>query len=207
VVAVSVDRGGGIPWHRHHAAWLLLLHGTKRWHLYPPSASPPKAAPRVAAAVHVADDDGHEEWIRSVLPSLPAPQRPLEAVQQRGELLYVPEGWCVKMPPPRFSCLGAPNQVYITISHFVFVRLHDSNLSTRMRLAGWLDGWMQVARDNQRRQRIQHRDWRTSTATGEQRLFTPCNGRGASDGSRCLTKTECNPMRRYVAITGACSLR
>ena len=127
VVAVSVDRGGGIPWHRHHAAWLLLLHGTKRWHLYPPSASPPKVVLR---------DDGHAEWIRSVLPSLPAPQRPLEAVQQRGELLYVPEGWCVQMPLPQFSCLGAPNQVYITLSHFV--RLHDSNLRTCMRPGCWL---------------------------------------------------------------------
>ena len=97
VLAVSGGEGSGIPWHRHHAAWLVLLHGAKRWHLYPPSVHPPGIARRDAAAgpadTEAAADGGHAEWMGTVLPTLPEPERPMEVVQRAGELMYVPEGW------------------------------------------------------------------------------------------------------------------
>ena len=98
VIAVSASDGAGIPWHRHHASWLLLLHGSKRWHLYPPSVHPPGMAPPNPAASDMEEMDssgGHAAWVRSVLPTLGTGQRPLEAVQHPGEILYVPEGWQV----------------------------------------------------------------------------------------------------------------
>ena len=98
VIAVSASAGAGIPWHRHHASWLLLLHGSKRWHLYPPSVHPPgMTSPNPAASDMEATDSsgGHAIWVRSVLPTLGTGQRPLEAVQHPGEILYVPEGWQV----------------------------------------------------------------------------------------------------------------
>ena len=96
VLAVSAGEGSGIPWHRHHAAWLLLLHGAKRWHLYPPSVHPPGIARRDAGVglddAVAAAEGGHAEWMRTVLPTLSESERPMEAVQRAGELVYVPEG-------------------------------------------------------------------------------------------------------------------
>jgi hypothetical protein len=41
------------------------------------------------------DSGGHSAWVRSVLPTLGTGERPLEALQRPGEVLYVPEGWQV----------------------------------------------------------------------------------------------------------------
>ena len=31
----------GLPFHIHGETWLALIHGRKRWFVYPPGASPP----------------------------------------------------------------------------------------------------------------------------------------------------------------------
>jgi len=82
----------GIPFHQHHAAWLHVLHGTKLWHLYPPTYT--------ASSIPGSFDDGsnifrigHSEWIAKVLPTLNQTTKPLEYLQQPGETMYIPEGW------------------------------------------------------------------------------------------------------------------
>lgn len=100
VISVSASENAGIPWHRHHAAWLLLLHGSKRWHLYPPSVHPPGMILHGPISSDLEGEDsssGHAAWVHSVLPSLSTGERPLEVVQRSGEILYVPEGWQVTL--------------------------------------------------------------------------------------------------------------
>ena len=33
----------GLPFHIHGETWLALIHGRKRWFVYPPGAYPPKS--------------------------------------------------------------------------------------------------------------------------------------------------------------------
>jgi tetratricopeptide (TPR) repeat protein len=103
----------GLPFHSHGATWLGLVHGLKKWYIYPPGTGPPRSVyndtrllvPSVKA------------WLRDVLPTLSelpvAPlnsvddddddddddvegergHRPIEYVQVPGEILYLPAGW------------------------------------------------------------------------------------------------------------------
>ena len=89
VVAIGGGNGpSGIPYHRHFSAWMVLLHGKKLWHLYPPETQPPGSDASGAGT-----DVGHAEWMANVLPTLSADARPLEITQLPGETVYVPEGW------------------------------------------------------------------------------------------------------------------
>ncbi|GLI68561.1 hypothetical protein VaNZ11_013027, partial [Volvox africanus] len=88
----------GASWHVDPAltsAWNALLSGRKRWALYPPHVAPP--------GVHL-DDDGEEahtgddgltslQWFLEVYPTLPPGIRPIEFVQNPGEVVFVPGGW------------------------------------------------------------------------------------------------------------------
>ena len=85
--------GSGSPFHTDpHAtsAWNGLLHGRKRWALYPPTMVPP--------GVTVSSDDGYQalkpiRWYVEVYPHLKAHERPIELIQKPGEIIFVPAGW------------------------------------------------------------------------------------------------------------------
>ena len=80
-------QGSGSAWHLdpwNTSAWNALLHGRKRWALYPPSVS---GLPRGVAEATPAD------FFRSVLPSLPSSERPLQCVLEPGETMFLPSGW------------------------------------------------------------------------------------------------------------------
>jgi Cupin-like domain len=103
----------GLPFHLHGETWLGLVHGRKRWFVYPPGYSQP---------VDVQQSFNHlttaYNWYESVYPQLsdleappvesvvtstssttstttasPEGYRPLECVQEAGDLLYLPRGW------------------------------------------------------------------------------------------------------------------
>lgn len=95
VIAISgvkseTSRAGssGIPFHRHHASWLHLLHGTKLWHFFPPDVTPHEDN-----GLAMGGEGGHSEWITTVLPTLDDRDKPFEYVQHAGETVYVPEAW------------------------------------------------------------------------------------------------------------------
>jgi len=82
--------GSGINFHQHTNAFNGLLHGRKRWFLYPPRASPPSYK------------SGMIEWWQTVyVPKLRerhdgglvAGAGLLQCMQERGDLLYVPQFW------------------------------------------------------------------------------------------------------------------
>ena len=82
----------GVQFHRHNDGWNLLLAGRKRWFLYPPARLPVPAFP--------AEELPIRDWLLEFYPGLMtlaegSAARPLECIQREGELLYVPEGWCV----------------------------------------------------------------------------------------------------------------
>ncbi|GLC36015.1 hypothetical protein PLESTB_000529500 [Pleodorina starrii] len=90
----------GASWHVDPAltsAWNALLSGRKRWALYPPHVRPPGV---------VLDDDGNGEeahpaddcltslqWFLEVYPALPPELRPIELLQNPGDVVFVPGGW------------------------------------------------------------------------------------------------------------------
>ena len=94
VIAVGsgTDGGGaggtGIPFHRHHASWLHLLHGSKLWHFYPPDVTPQEDN-----GIAMGGERGHSEWIANMLHTLDDSDKPLEYLQHAGETVYVPEAW------------------------------------------------------------------------------------------------------------------
>lgn len=81
----------GTAFHSHTEAWTALAHGRKRWLFYPPNQSPPAggSGPDTYPAFAITD------WWDRIRPHLngPASNRPIECVQEPGDLMYVPEGW------------------------------------------------------------------------------------------------------------------
>lgn len=85
--------GSGSPFHTDpHAtsAWNGLLYGRKRWALYPPTMIPP--------GVMLYDKDSYAapkpiRWYIEVYPHLKPEERPIELIQEPGEIIFVPAGW------------------------------------------------------------------------------------------------------------------
>lgn len=69
--------GSGAPFHMHSHAVNANLHGRKRWFMY--NATRPQLSNLPAL-----------EFYENVYPALPPADRPLECVQQAGDIMYVP---------------------------------------------------------------------------------------------------------------------
>ena len=97
----------GLPFHSHGPTWLGLVHGIKRWYIYPPGTGPP---PGYYNSTGIVSSVG--AWVSDILPSLmdlpvapmfdlkapPAAKdqqgyRPIEYTQKPGEIVYLPAGW------------------------------------------------------------------------------------------------------------------
>jgi uncharacterized cupin superfamily protein len=77
--------GTGLSFHRHDNAWNGLVWGTKQWLLYQ------------------SEDEKHhtfletwngtrQDFLNDIWPSLPQNQRPLQCYQEKGDLIYIPNG-------------------------------------------------------------------------------------------------------------------
>jgi hypothetical protein len=78
----------GLPFHVHGETWLGLIFGQKRWFIFPPGRG---LANLTAEGWHPLLDSW--TWFREVYPGLSGDDRPMECVQGRGEVLYLPSGW------------------------------------------------------------------------------------------------------------------
>lgn len=87
----------GAPWHTDPAqtsAWNALVKGRKRWAIYPPDSPPPGVSMGK-------NGNGREHalnmtslaWYLHVYPTLAPHQKPIEVIQEEGEVIYVPSGW------------------------------------------------------------------------------------------------------------------
>eukprot|EP00611_Tribonema_gayanum_P022364 TRINITY_DN4471_c0_g1_i4.p1 TRINITY_DN4471_c0_g1~~TRINITY_DN4471_c0_g1_i4.p1 ORF type:complete len:130 (+),score=41.20 TRINITY_DN4471_c0_g1_i4:480-869(+) len=74
--------GSGVAFHMHGPGFSEVLHGAKRWLLYPPRT-------------HFKWDPSATtlQWLTDVYPGLKAHERPLECVIAPGEVLYFPSAW------------------------------------------------------------------------------------------------------------------
>eukprot|EP01100_Stratorugosa_tubuloviscum_P005992 TRINITY_DN261_c0_g1_i1.p1 TRINITY_DN261_c0_g1~~TRINITY_DN261_c0_g1_i1.p1 ORF type:complete len:527 (+),score=221.65 TRINITY_DN261_c0_g1_i1:62-1642(+) len=78
----------------HTSAWNALISGRKRWALYPPHICPPNVKA-------TQDEDGEisynspyvVKWLLQTYPTLPAQWKPIEVIQEPGEIIWVPSGW------------------------------------------------------------------------------------------------------------------
>ena len=96
--------GEGAGFHFHNDAASVLVHGRKRWFMYPPSAWDVIALPKDTGQGSAAAEVGglglvsQRQFFESVYPKVlragaPARMRPHECVQRPGEVMYVPEMW------------------------------------------------------------------------------------------------------------------
>jgi len=76
--------GSGVGFHRHAAAFQYLVHGKKRWWMYPIGQDPP-------GGIH--GSWGIQDWVDKVHPHLLDDMKPLECMQSEGDLIFVPEGF------------------------------------------------------------------------------------------------------------------
>ncbi|XP_078342854.1 bifunctional arginine demethylase and lysyl-hydroxylase PSR-like [Oculina patagonica] len=76
--------GSGVSFHKHADAWNGVIFGRKRWFLYPPQKTPPGG---------VWPSFSQLDWINKVYPNLPPEDKPMECVQEAGEILYLPESY------------------------------------------------------------------------------------------------------------------
>ena len=79
----AAPHNSGVPFHTHNDGFAEVMHGAKRWLLYPPDRSPPHFAPNTTSAA----------WLREVYPTLPAGDAPDECVIYPTDVLYFPNGW------------------------------------------------------------------------------------------------------------------
>ncbi|XP_045165976.2 uncharacterized protein LOC123529639 isoform X2 [Mercenaria mercenaria] len=75
--------GSGVSFHKHADAWNGVIFGKKRWFLYMNSKTPPGG---------VYPGYTQREWYENIYPSLSPYDKPLECIQNPGEILYLPEG-------------------------------------------------------------------------------------------------------------------
>jgi hypothetical protein len=80
----------GSPFHQDPngtSAWNAVTHGHKRWALYPPWMSVPPGAYA----------NGHNpnslKWWTLIYPQLPPHEKPIEFIQNPGDLIFIPSGW------------------------------------------------------------------------------------------------------------------
>ena len=96
--------GEGAGFHFHNDAASVLVHGRKRWFMYPPSAwdviALPKGNEEGSAAAEVGGLGlvSQRQFFEGVYPKVlragaPARKRPHECVQRPGDVVYVPEMW------------------------------------------------------------------------------------------------------------------
>ncbi|KAJ3113907.1 hypothetical protein HDU96_002784 [Phlyctochytrium bullatum] len=93
----------GASWHidpMHTSAWNALIAGKKRWSLYPPTVIPAgfKFKTEVDAEDGQPRKKGYEapsalHWFLDVYPMLPVEFKPIEFVQEPGDVIFVPAGW------------------------------------------------------------------------------------------------------------------
>eukprot|EP01051_Picozoa_sp_SAG22_P002624 SAG22_NODE_119_length_19257_cov_43.260413_15_plen_607_part_00 len=90
VVAGPAD--AGVHFHQHNQAFNVLLTGSKRWWIFPPTTLP-KPGPPFGFKGPDANCPSIKVWSEKYLPTLPPEARPIEFVQRAGDVLYVPDGW------------------------------------------------------------------------------------------------------------------
>ena len=73
--------GSGVPFHFHNDGFSEVLHGSKRWFLYP--SRPP----------YFSENATSVRWLYRDYPKLRRHQQPYECVIHPGDLLYFPNGW------------------------------------------------------------------------------------------------------------------
>ena len=84
------DDGAGLSFHSHGDSWLGIVHGAKRWLLYPPGRAPKQLfETQGPVALPILD------WVQRFLPELPVevPSPLVDCLQVAGEAVYVPAGW------------------------------------------------------------------------------------------------------------------
>ncbi|XP_066283407.1 uncharacterized protein [Branchiostoma lanceolatum] len=69
----------GMAWHVHNQAWNGVVFGAKRWFVSALDRPPPGMG-----------DFGQLDWMKYIHPYVRAPWRPLECLQQAGDVVYVP---------------------------------------------------------------------------------------------------------------------
>lgn len=74
--------GTGVPFHWHGPGYSEVIHGRKRWFLYPPDQEP-----------HFHPNYTTLSWLTNTYPNLPLEEAPLECTIRPGEVLYFPDHW------------------------------------------------------------------------------------------------------------------
>lgn len=103
----------GLPFHVHGKTWISVIHGAKRWFVYPPGFSPPSTTDphfqNLTSRSFTTVLFGVSTWFDEVYPILRqfpslsldtfhqlSPTqgfRPMECVQEAGDIMYLPDGW------------------------------------------------------------------------------------------------------------------
>ncbi|ESO91511.1 hypothetical protein LOTGIDRAFT_70151, partial [Lottia gigantea] len=72
----------GVSFHKHAEGWNAIVFGKKRWFLYPKSKMPPGG---------MYPGYSQLDWYFSIYPALSEEDKPIECIQNEGEMMYLPE--------------------------------------------------------------------------------------------------------------------
>ena len=102
---LSVGRArSGVGFHTHGEGWLALVHGAKRWAVYPPGSGPPAT---LANALHPLREA--QAWLEEVYPNLPPAGSPEAGAPSDGWRSRIDGGAGVQRRPT--ECVQLPGEV------------------------------------------------------------------------------------------------
>ena len=83
--------GTGLGLHEHGEAWNVAIWGKRRWILFNPADYPCNETNQINSWLKRDQLHGSGSWLRDVYPHVRQPM--LDCVQNKGDVVYVPEGW------------------------------------------------------------------------------------------------------------------
>ncbi|KAK3585952.1 hypothetical protein CHS0354_038494 [Potamilus streckersoni] len=113
----------GVSFHKHADAWNGVIYGKKRWFLYSSQRTPPGGVYPGFTQI---------DWFKKVYPNLTDSERPLECIQEEGDILYLPEGtYHGTINLGDTVAIGIQKKRAVTDTEKLFYQVHDVDLALR----------------------------------------------------------------------------
>ncbi|KAL3852997.1 hypothetical protein ACJMK2_016590, partial [Sinanodonta woodiana] len=111
----------GVSFHKHADAWNGVIYGRKRWFLYPSQRTPPGGVYPGFTQI---------DWFKKVYPNLTESERPLECIQEDGDILYLPEGtYHGTINLGDTVAIGIQKKRAVTDTEKLFYEVHDVDVA------------------------------------------------------------------------------
>lgn len=178
--------GSGVPFHidpRGTSAWNSVLHGKKRWAMYPPSVHPPGVGPHHKDYYNAPTA---VKWYLKVFPTLSEQDLPIECIQEEGDTIFVPSQWwhMVYNCGDKGDIVTAVTQNYASSANLerVMQEIYEDEDDS--------DDFVEVFRKTIKKQKPEMYEKFLEVGKNYSRKFPSTSSSGSEDGYSCSSSTS-----------------